>query len=81
MTIPSKQETGQKILAGLLFFDDKPVEKVLIDFDEHPLFMFARLLAGSVSRTEDASRTRGGCFWHRISLPYRRSLFFTPNAL
>ena len=29
---------------------------------------------------EDASRTRGGCFWHRISLPYRRSLFFTPNA-
>ena len=29
---------------------------------------------------EDASRTRGACFWHRISLPYRRSLFFTPNA-
>ena len=29
---------------------------------------------------EDASRTRGGCFWHRIALPYRRSLFFTPNA-
>ena len=29
---------------------------------------------------EDASRTTGGCFWHRISLPYRRSLFFTPNA-
>ena len=29
---------------------------------------------------EDASRTREGCFWHRISLPYRRSLFFTPNA-
>ena len=29
---------------------------------------------------EDASRTPGGCFWHRISLPYRRSLFFTPNA-
>ena len=29
---------------------------------------------------EDASRTRGGCFWHRISLPYRRSLFFAPNA-
>ena len=28
----------------------------------------------------DASRTREGCFWHRISLPYRRSLFFTPNA-
>ena len=20
------------------------------------------------------------CFWHRISIPYRRSLFFTPNA-
>ena len=29
---------------------------------------------------EDASRTREGCFVHRISLPYRRSLFFTPNA-
>ena len=29
---------------------------------------------------EDASRTPEGCFWHRISLPYRRSLFFTPNA-
>ena len=29
---------------------------------------------------EDASRTPGACFWHRISLPYRRSLFFTPNA-
>ena len=29
---------------------------------------------------EDASRTREGCFWHRISLLYRKSLFFTPNA-
>ncbi len=29
---------------------------------------------------EDVSCTREGCFWHRISLPYRRSLFFTPNA-
>ena len=29
---------------------------------------------------ENASRTTGACFWHRISLPYRRSLFFTPNA-
>ena len=29
---------------------------------------------------EDASRTTEACFWHRISLPYRRSLFFTPNA-
>ena len=29
---------------------------------------------------EDASRTRGGCFWHRISLLYRKSLFFAPNA-
>ena len=29
---------------------------------------------------EDASRIREGCFWHRISLPYRKSLFFTPNA-
>ena len=29
---------------------------------------------------EDASRTTGACFVHRISLPYRKSLFFTPNA-
>ena len=29
---------------------------------------------------EDASRTPGACFWHRISLPYRKRLFFTPNA-
>ena len=29
---------------------------------------------------EDASRTRGGGFWYRISLPYHKSLFFTPNA-
>ena len=28
---------------------------------------------------EDASRTPGACFWRRISLPYRRSLFFTPK--
>ncbi len=28
----------------------------------------------------DTSRTRGGCFWHRISLLYRKRLFFTPNA-
>ena len=27
----------------------------MIDFDEHPLFMFARLLAEAVLRTEDAS--------------------------
>ena len=27
----------------------------MIDFDEHPLFMFARLLAEAVPRTEDAS--------------------------
>ena len=85
-----------------------------------PLFMFARLLAEAVSRTEDASgaagggfmhrgplkthsmqqvlfcgplkmrrvpqeavlrtfgdasRTIGGLFEHRVSLPYRRSLF------
>ena len=55
----------------------------------HPLFMFARLLAEAVSRTEDASgaagavlrasekasRTIGGRFRYRISVPYRRSLF------
>ena len=29
---------------------------------------------------ENALRTGEGCFWHRISLLYRRSLFFTPNA-
>ena len=29
---------------------------------------------------ENASRTVGGRFWYRISLPYRKSLFFTPNA-
>ena len=46
----------------------------------HPLFMFARLLAEAVPRTEDASRTTGVCFAHRVSLPYRKSLFFTPNA-
>ena len=32
------------------------------------------------SASENASRTTGSLFWHRISLPYRRSLFFTPNA-
>ena len=37
-------------------------------------------VAGAILRAfEDASRTREGCFWHRISLPYRRSLFFTPK--
>ena len=30
--------------------------------------------------SENASRTIGACFLHRMSLPYRRSLFFTPNA-
>ena len=29
---------------------------------------------------EDVSCSREGCFWYRISLLYRRSLFFTPNA-
>ena len=32
------------------------------------------------SRTEDASRTVGGGFWYRISLPYHRSLFFAQSA-
>ena len=32
------------------------------------------------SRTEDASRTVGALFEHRISLPYHRSLFFAPIA-
>ena len=26
---------------------------------------------------EDASRTTGACFWHRISLPYRKRLFLS----
>ena len=30
--------------------------------------------------SENASRTVGGRFWYRISLPYQKSLFFTPNA-
>ena len=30
--------------------------------------------------SENASRTTGGCFAHRIPLPYRKRLFFTPNA-
>ncbi len=34
----------------------------------------------AVLRAFDASRTTEACFAHRISLPYRRSLFFTPNA-
>ena len=33
-----------------------------------------------VLRTEYLFRTVEACFLHRISLPYRRSLFFTPNA-
>ena len=28
----------------------------------------------------NASRTPGGCFWHRISLPYRRRPFLVPSA-
>ena len=34
----------------------------MIDFDEHPLFMFARLLAETVLRTEDASGAAGAAF-------------------
>ena len=38
-------------------------------------------VAGAVLRAfENASRTPEACFAHRISLPYRKSLFFTPNA-
>ena len=29
--------------------------------------------------SENASRTRGGYFWYRIFLPYRRRLFPVPN--
>ena len=32
------------------------------------------------SGAAQASRTVGGRFWYRIFLPYRKSLFFTPNA-
>ena len=35
---------------------------------------------GAVPNIPDAPRTTGGCSAHRISLPHRRSLFFTPNA-
>ena len=42
--------------------------------------MFARLLAEAVPRTEDASRTTGVCFAHRVSLPYRKSLFLVRRA-
>ena len=34
----------------------------------------------AVLRASDASRTTEGCFWHRIFILYRKSLFFTPNA-
>ena len=37
--------------------------------------LWSRLFCGPLN----ASRTREGCFWHRISLSYRRSLFFTPK--
>ena len=30
--------------------------------------------------TDARFRTVGGRFWHRILLPYQKSLFFTPNA-
>ena len=36
------------------------------------------ILGGHI--TAQASRTVGGRFWYRIFLPYRKSLFFTPNA-
>ena len=32
------------------------------------------------SRAEDASRTVGALFEHRMPVPYRRSLFFAPIA-
>ena len=38
----------------------------------HPLFMFARLLAEAVSRTEYLSRTVEACFLHRMLLKMRR---------
>ena len=30
--------------------------------------------------SENASRTPGGCFWHRMRIPYRRRLFLVPSA-
>ena len=42
--------------------------------------LFGRPGGGLIPNIPDASRTTGGCSAHRISLPYRRSLFFTPNA-
>ena len=35
---------------------------------------------GAVSRTEDASRTPGGLFAHRMRIPYRRRLFLVRRA-
>ena len=32
------------------------------------------------SAFENASRTPGGCFWHRMRIPYRRRLFLVPSA-
>ena len=45
-----------------------------------PLFIVPHAAMSNSRRSEDAPRTRGGRFRYRISLPYRRSLFFTPNA-
>ena len=37
-------------------------------------------LIPNIPDDENAPRTTGGCSAHRISLPYRKRLFFTPNA-
>ena len=42
--------------------------------------MPSRGWGGLIPNIPDAPRTTEGCSAHRISLPYRRSLFFTPNA-
>ena len=44
------------------------------------LFRTGKACFCAQSASENASRTVGGRFRYRISLPYRRSLFFTPNA-
>ena len=40
--------------------------------------MWSRLFCGPL---KTASRTPGALFCRRMSIPYRRSLFFTPNAV
>ena len=64
----------------------RPVRQVLL-LARHASENASRAAGGCPQSVEsavllafDASRTTEACFAHRISLPYHRSLFFTPNA-